>query len=151
MKQFQTVDDILDFAIDAEQESVDFYSGWATRSRNEDMKKVFTEFAKEEMTHKSLLITVKESHSFNTLGEKVRELNISDYLTDVVASSNMTYADALLLAMKKEKNAYRLYMMLSEAAEETDLKALFLKLATEESKHKLKFEVEYDEYILREN
>jgi hypothetical protein len=31
------------------------------------------------------------------------------------------------------------------------VKALFLNLAIEESKHKLAFEVEYDDYILKEN
>jgi len=69
----------------------------------------------------------------------------------VVPSSDMTYPDALILAMKKEKNAFRLYMMLSEASADPGMKSLFLSLATEESKHKLRFEVEYDEYILREN
>jgi rubrerythrin len=63
----------------------------------------------------------------------------------------MTYEEALILAMKKEKNAFRLYMMLSGETTDPSMKALFLSLAQEESKHKLRFEVEYDEYILREN
>lgn len=151
MKQFKTIDDILDFAINAEQEAVDFYTGWAARSKNEQMKAVFLEFAGEEMKHKSRLSGIKENHSFEMPEEKVRDLKISDYLTDVVASSNMTYADALVLAMKKEKNAFRLYMMLSAVSDDPLMKGLFLSLATEESKHKLRFEVEYDEYILREN
>ena len=34
MKQFTTIDDILDFAINAEQESVDFYTGLASKAKN---------------------------------------------------------------------------------------------------------------------
>jgi len=41
--------------------------------------------------------------------------------------------------------------MLSGETTDPSMKALFLSLAQEESKHKLRFEVEYDEYILREN
>ena len=151
MKQFKTVDDILDFAITAEQEAVDFYTGLASRSKNEQMKTVFIEFAGEEMKHKSRLTNIRENHSFHMQEEKVRDLKIADYMTDVVPSSDMSYADALVLAMKKEKNAFRLYMMLSQESADPGMKALFLSLATEESKHKLRFEVEYDEYILREN
>jgi rubrerythrin len=151
MKKFNNVNDILDFAITAEQEAVNFYTGLAVRSKNEQMKLVFTEFAGEEMKHKTRLLEIKEKQSFQMKEEKIRDLKISDYLTDVTPSAEMTYADALVLAMKKEKNAFRLYLMLSEESGDPGMKALFLSLAQEESKHKLRFELEYDEFILREN
>jgi len=151
MKKFNSVDDILDFAIRAEQESVDFYTDLAAQSKNQQMKDVFTEFAEEEMKHKTHLVEIKENKSLTLSGELVREMKISEYMVDVPASSEMTYADALVLAMKKEKNAFRLYMFLSEEASDPLMKGLFLNLAQEESRHKLRFEVEYDEFILREN
>jgi rubrerythrin len=151
MKEFKTITDILDFAISAEQEAVDFYSRLATQARGEQMKKVFLEFAEEEMKHKVRLTGIKESGTYEMAPEKVKDLKISDYIVDVVPSPSMTYEEALILAMKKEKNAFRLYMMLSGETTDPSMKALFLSLAQEESKHKLRFEVEYDEYILREN
>jgi rubrerythrin len=63
----------------------------------------------------------------------------------------MTYEEALVVAMKKEKAAFKLYTKLAEKAPTEDLKDVFLSLAAEESKHKLRFEVEYDDYVLREN
>ena len=63
----------------------------------------------------------------------------------------MSYSDALILAMKREKAAFRLYMDLSDKAADQEMKKLFLSLAIEESKHKLRFELEYDENVLREN
>ena len=63
----------------------------------------------------------------------------------------MTYEEALILAMKKEKAAFKLYSALAEKAPNEGLKNVFLGLAMEESKHKLRFEVEYDEFVLREN
>jgi len=63
----------------------------------------------------------------------------------------MKYADALVLAMKKEKAAFKLYTHLAERTKNPDIKTVFQNLAIEESKHKLRFELEYDEFVMREN
>ena len=151
MKEFKSIDDILEFAINAEQEAVDFYTNLSGRSKNEQMKKVFVDFAGEEMKHKAKLVEVKENRSFKMPEGKIRDLMISDYVIDVKPSPDMTYPDALVLAMKKEKNAFRLYLLLSEESPDPVMKNLFLSLAQEESRHKLRFELEYDDFILKEN
>jgi rubrerythrin len=151
MKQFNNVDDILDFAIRAEQEAVDFYSDLAARSKNDQIKKVFLEFAGEEMKHKSRLLGIKEDKNLHISGEMVKDMKVSDYLVDIVPKPDMTYSDALILAMKKEKKAFQLYSFLSEQTTDPLMKGLFHTLSLEESRHKLRFEIEYDEYILREN
>jgi rubrerythrin len=151
MKEFNSVEDILDFAINAEQEAVDFYSDLASRSKNDQIKKVFREFAGEEMKHKSRLLNIREEKSLKLSDETVRDMKIADYLVDVVPKPDMTYSDALILAMKKEKYAFRLYSFLSEETMDPLMKGLFLTLALEESRHKLRFELEYDEYVLKEN
>lgn len=151
MKEFNSTDDILDFAINAEQEAVNFYTSLIDQSKNPAMKKVFLEFAQEEMKHKSMLLGIKENGKFDIPAVKIRDLKIADYLVNVKPSAKMTYEEALILAMQKEKKAFMLYMKLSEQVSEASMKKLFLLLAQEESKHKLRFELEYDEYILREN
>jgi len=151
MKEFKSIDDILDFAINNEQNAVDFYTQLANESTNEEMIKVFTQFAKEEMGHKAFLTKIKTEGTFTVKNEKVLDLKMSDYLVDVKPKPNMPYEDALILAMKREKNAFKLYMDLSEVAPNDSLKKIFSSLAIEESKHKLRFELEYDEYVLREN
>ena len=103
------------------------------------------------MRHKANLLKVKEQGTFQVPDEQVRDLKIADYLVDVKPSANMSYQDALILAMKKEKAAFRMYSALAERAEDPSVKALFLSLALEESKHKLSFEIEYDDIILKEN
>jgi len=65
--------------------------------------------------------------------------------------NNMDYQDALVLAMSQEKAAFKLYSKLAERSPNQEYKNLFLGLAQEEAKHKLRFELEYDEYVLREN
>ncbi len=151
MKEFTSINEILDFAIGEEQAAVDFYLQLAAQSKNQQTKKVFNEYAEEEMRHKANLLNVKERGHFLLPVEKVRDLKITEYLVDVRPSANMSYQDALILAMKKEKAAFRMYSALAANAEDVSVKALFLNLAMEESKHKLAFEIEYDDYILKEN
>ena len=151
MKEFTNITEILDFAIGEEQAAVDFYLHLAGQSKNQQTRKIFQEYAEEEMRHKANLLSIKENGSFMMPDATVRDLKIAEYLVDVKPTANMSYQDALILAMKKEKAAFRMYSKLAEKAEDPAVKALFLNLAQEESKHKLAFEVEYDDYILKEN
>ena len=151
MKELTTFDTILDFAIGEEQKAVDFYTELAGQASSDEMREVFEEFAQEEVMHKMKLQEVKETGINNMPPENVADLKIADYVVSVQASPNMSYQDALIVAMNKEKAAFRLYTSLAERAPNPGLKELFKALAQEESKHKLRFEVEYDEYVLREN
>jgi rubrerythrin len=151
MKDFNSINDILDFAINAEQEAVDFYNQLAENSKTTDMRVVFTQFAQEEIGHKARLIKIKNEGIYKLEKEEIADLKIADYLVSAKATPNMSYQDALVLAMKKEKSAFKLYLELSNRAKNADMKNVFLSLAQEESKHKLRFELEYDEYVLREN
>jgi len=151
MKDFENINDILDFAIANEQTAFEFYSSLSISARNEDMKNTFEHFAQEEIGHKAKLLKVKEEGIFNRESLKITDLKIADYLDNVQATPDMSYQDALILAMKREKAAFRLYTRLAGKCANPNLVNLFLALAQEESKHKLMFEVEYDEFILREN
>ena len=151
MKQFENINDILDFAINEEQMAVDFYSELANAAKTDDMRQVFIEFAEEEIKHKQRLLKIKEEGFYTLEKEQIIDLKISDYVVNIKPSPGMTYEDTLILAMKKEKAAFKLYTALAGHAPNAELKDIFLGLAQEESKHKLRFEIEYDEYVLREN
>jgi len=151
MQDFNSINEILDFAIQNEQNAVDFYNDLVNVARSDDMKSIFTQFAREEMGHKAKLLKIKEEGIMTLKTEKVLDLKISDFVVRTEAKENMSYEEALVLAMKREKAAFRLYTKLSEKTNNTELKSIFDSLALEESRHKLRFEVEYDEYVLREN
>lgn len=151
MENFKNIDEILDFAIQSEQDAVYFYSKLARKAKTKDMEDIFEEFAQEEVKHKARLLDIKEKGSFEVSDEKVADLQIADYTTKVQPSDDMSYQDALVLAMQKEKAAFKLYSNLAERAPNDEMKALFQSLAMEESKHKLRFELEYDDNVLREN
>ena len=150
MKQWESVDEILDFAILNEENAAKFYYDLAEKVETPAMKDVFLSFAKEEEGHKAKLEGVKKGNTLKPSAKKVMDLKIGDYLVDVDPNEKLDYQKALILAMKREKAAFRLYMNLSEATDDRDLKKTMIALAQEEAKHKLRFELEYDERILKE-
>lgn len=152
MEEFKTLQDILDFAIGKEEEAAALYADLAKRSKNREMAEVFTQFSREELGHKKKLQTIKGSNRVVIPEEKVQDLQIGDYLLDIDKSrEDHNYQDALIIAMKEEKAAFKLYTDLAGKTDDPEAKGVFLMLAQEEAKHKLRFEIEYDENVLREN
>ncbi|MFH1120986.1 MAG: ferritin family protein [Bacteroidota bacterium] len=151
MKPFSSIEDVLAFAINAEQEAVDFYYRLSNQSDNTEMKQIFKQYAHEEMGHKAQLLKVREQGLFELPSGQVNDLKISDYLSDVLPGPDMTYTEALIMAMKKEKAAFRLYLDLAGIAVNEEIRKIFNSLAQEEARHKLRFEIEYDEMILKQN
>ncbi|RJO71511.1 MAG: rubrerythrin [Myxococcales bacterium] len=144
--------DLLDFAIEEEEAAAEFYTRLAKLQKKDWMRKVLEGFAKEEAGHKAKLLDIKQNNKFFApTAERVTDLKIADYTVDVELSENLDFQQALIIAMKKEKSAFRLYSDLAEVADTPELRQTFLALAQEEAKHKLRFEVEYDEAILNEN
>ncbi|MHC4324297.1 MAG: ferritin-like domain-containing protein [Planctomycetota bacterium] len=150
MDTFESFIAVLDYAIDKETEASQFYADLAKQMKNPAMSKVFEAFAKEELGHKAKLEAIKQGKEIPP-AKNVTDLKIADYTVEVEPSADMSYQDALILAMKKEKAAFRLYLDLADQVEHEDQKALFLSLAQEEAKHKLRFEIEYDDVVLNEN
>ena len=146
-----TVDEILDFAIEREQQAADFYSNLAARANSAWMKEMLLGFSKEEMRHKGKLKSVKLGDRLLNADQHVQDLKIADYLVDVEPAEDISLQDALIVAMKREKAAYRLYSDMARAIDDPELKTMFLGLAQEEAKHKLYFEVQYDDQIMRDN
>lgn len=151
MEDLRTVEGILDFAIRGEEESVEFYTDLAKKSARPGMERIFLEFADEERKHKAKLLAVKAGKQLQPAAAKIADLRITDFLVDVEPTPDLDYQGALIVAMKKEKAAFALYNQLADLAPEASLRDLLLALAQEEAKHKLRFELEYDQVVLKDN
>ena len=146
--EFTTIDQILEYAISNEEKAAALYYGLADKVERPGMRETFLHFAKEEEGHKARLVKIKEGEIPAVTEEKVANLGITEQLEDPKTSSNMTYQEALLFAMKAEKAAFVLYTKLAEATSDAGLQRVFRSLAQEEAKHKLRFEIEYDDHVL---
>ena len=146
-----SMDKILDFAIEKEEDAYQFYTELAGKMQKPQMKKVFESFAQEEQGHKKKLLGLKQGKFVMPAKEKIQDLKIAEHVTDVTPTADLDFQEALILAMKAEKAAFKLYSDLAEASDNANTKNLFLALAQEEARHKLRFEVEYDDYTYKDN
>jgi rubrerythrin len=144
------IDEALAFAIGEEQAAAEFYTQLAAQAQAPAMREVFEGFAQEERMHKSKLEAIKAGGTFKVADKPVADLKIADYTVEVEPSPKLDYRGALLVAMKKEKAAFKLYSDMAARAPDADTRSVFLTLAQEEAKHKLRFEIEYDD-LLAEN
>jgi rubrerythrin len=147
----KNVDEILDYAIEKEQEAHDFYMDLAKRMEREEIRDAFIEFAREELGHKTKLQAIQAGKKLHSSAGKVTDLKLAEYIVDVDPGDELDYQKALILAMKREKASFKMYTDLAGAADSAELKEIFLALAQEEARHKLRFEIEYDDVFLSEN
>ena len=151
MTTWTSTDEILDFAIANEVNAHAFYLELAEAVEASAIRDTILGFAAEELGHKARLEAVKRGEAEGRWAEeKVLDLKISDYLADVTPKPSMSFQEALIVAMKAERAAFKLYTDLAEATTDPRIARIFRGLAQEEAKHKLRFEIVYDEGILAE-
>lgn len=148
MKAWESLNDILDFAIDQEQAAADFYTKLSSQVAHESIRELLEGFAQEELRHKKKLLAIKEQGASKLVSvQQVPDLKVADYVMDVEPTSEMGYEDALVVAMKMEKKAFQLYTDMAAVTEDSTVRQSLLALANEEAKHKLHFEIKYDDAI----
>jgi len=143
--------ELIEFAIQQEQEAVDFYTELAGKVAEPHVKETLLDFANQERGHKARLQTVLDGKKLDLVRRTVPDLKISDYLVEAEPTPDLSFQGALIIAMKKEKSAYRMYKDMANASDDAQLRDLFWFLANEEATHKLNFEVQYDDLIYQEN
>lgn len=143
-----SVDDVVKFAIDKEQKAMEFYQKCADRAKNPGIKKFFQEMAAEEQRHRDMLKGLDVLGISDVQLAKVEDLRIGDYLVDVQFYDEITYQEALTLAMKKEEKAHAFYSGWKNKCMHEKTSKLFELLAQEEMKHKRTIETIYDDQIL---
>ena len=146
--EFTTIEKILDYAISNEEKAAALYYELAEKVERPGMSEAFLHFAKEEEGHKARLLKIKQGEIPAVIEQKVADLGITESMAEPKTAPNMTYQEALLFAMKAEKAAFILYTKLAEATSDAGLQRVFRGLAQEEAKHKLRFEIEYDDHVL---
>ena len=146
---FESIEEILEFAIEKEEEAVAFYSEIARQESFAGAKKTFEEFAAEERKHANLLRDF-ENNQEKLSGYKLKwvpDMKRSDYMVELTYEKGMHYADILRLAMKREEKALALYNELQRKTDRDEYIRLFKVLAQEEAKHKQFLETMFDDYM----
>lgn len=152
MNNFKNADDIFDFAIAREEISYGLYMDLSKDVEKPGMRLLLQDIAAEEKGHKERLLKIKKEGLFIISDKEIEDMRLSDYLKGVEEPDpDLSYQNALLMAINREKFSIYLYSYLSKITDISKLKEIFNMITHEEAKHKLSLESEYDKQILTEN
>ncbi len=149
--EIKTFNQIMEFAIEKEQEAADLYRDLSEESERAGVREMFLGLSKQEEGHKAKLQAMDRGAFPGKGASEIPDLKIGDYLSPVSIGPDSSYQDILIFAMKREDASVQLYKDLASHAEAGDAKQVFETLAEEEKKHKLNLETEYDEHVLKDN
>lgn len=150
---FKDLNAVIEFAIEKEIEAAEFYQNASQHEQFSGKKQMLEEFSAEERKHEALLKDLKAGN----IGEKLAhydykwivDIKRSDYVHAVEYHAGMAYHELLMLAMKREEAALKLYNELLDHAETAEQKKVFKMLCQEEAKHKLALETMYDDFMAK--
>lgn len=143
--------EVIDYAIEREVEAAEFYKDLQSSASLQSSKELLRELELMEQGHIKVLKNFNTQKLENFVPPKIPNLKLSETMEILVPNSEMTFQEILIIGMKREEQAYKLYSLLAEETEDEQTKLLFIKLASEESKHKFQLESIYDDEVLKEN
>lgn len=147
-EQFQ---EIVSFAIERENEAERFYTEAAEKAKWPHIREMLLEMAKEEQGHAKYLSGIKIDMLDDVNIEPIPDLKLSDYLVEMEYKPDMDFQSIMIIAMKREEGAVKLYEELAGTCIDPSVCKLFALMAEEERKHKFKLEKEYEETVLHDN
>ncbi len=146
--KFKTIREALEFAIQKEDASCRLYRDLAGIMEDQATKMLFEGLLANEIEHVRNLEFEMIKQGYTTL-ETAFEISDSDFVQierdDALRRINS--AEALQMAIRKEKAAFQLYSAFMIQSRKTELRELFFELAMQEMRHLIKFEDEYQRVI----
>jgi rubrerythrin len=151
-RAFKTFVEVLDFAVEKEEKTANFYLELAKAVGQPSTRKALKDFAKRSLKHRKQLRKMKRGGDNAIPPANVRGLKITKYVTrEVSPHADMDVREAMVLAIKTASTTQNLYADLANQAEDPKIQSLFASLAQEEAEQKLKLETEYDEHVFAQD
>lgn len=150
MFEFETIRDVLSFAVSLERISQDYYRQLVTQVADEGVKDFLREMAAQEAIHEQQLRALIEGGD-SVPATRVPPEEIAAYVETLQVPVETDYKKAVKLARDKENASRMLYTILAGLTADARLKQLLLQLAEQEQQHKEFFEKEYQRICIGEN
>jgi len=153
MNKIINFNDVIDSAIEKEENAVTFYQKALDIVKYPGAKEMLLTFVNEEKRHVTLLQEAKNNKVMTGVGEKEipPDMSITKFLIDEQITERSTPQEVMLAAMKNEDNAVSLYAQQVKAFEGTELEAVFENLMKMEEEHKEYLETEYEKHFMPDN
>jgi rubrerythrin len=141
----KSTSDILDLAIQREEEAYDFYMDIYHQVKDTSVRDTLEFIAGQEKKHKAFLVNYRKG-KFGTDALRMADFvdyKIAEYLEEPEIEGNMSSQDVYLIASHREHRSHQFYTGLANLHADGHIKTMLLKMANEELKHKEKMEYLY--------
>lgn len=151
MSEFQSVKEIILFAVNLEKASQKFYEQLIRQIQSPSVCHFLQELAEQERIHEQKLRDILDSGDTTLIQNEIDSEQIKMYIEAMDVPPSLDYKGAIKVAMTKEKASQSLYSILAGSVENSGYAELFQKLSDQERQHKLFFETEYRRICISEN
>lgn len=146
---FDSIPDLLYFAISKEQASRQFYLELAEQTKDIVTRQIFEVIAAQEQKHEEALKLEVLKQGYTLSDDEPQSPSAPSYswqkqLDLEYDAVSMNYTDALMVAIQKERASFQLYTQLISLIQAPEFRQVLLELAEEEMRHVIQFEREYD-------
>lgn len=131
---------IIDKAIGEEEASYQFYKDASEKIEDDYLKSLFKELSEDELKHKNYLENFKESGASTININGSEDYKLSEELDDVELNTEMSFKDAVQLAMKREEAAMNQYKDIAKSCTDEEERKIFEGLSDMEQLHKTRLE-----------
>ena len=139
------LEEVIDIAIQREEEAIAFYQGLNSRVQDETAKDTLAFLAGEEKKHKEFLVNYRAG-KYKAAALRMTaavDYKIAEHLEKPDPAADMESKDVYLVAAHRELSSYNFYTALAALHPDGELKQLLVKIAGEELRHKEKVEYLY--------
>lgn len=143
---FNSIEDVLDFAREKEQDACDFYMELAERMHDSGMKELFTELARQEIRHKIVITEMRKGNVEIGSHPRIKNIELDKVLLTKEDSKSLAIENAMLVALEREQSSNKLYSDLAQIVDDAALKRTFESLAADELEHKTSIQDAYEKY-----
>jgi rubrerythrin len=139
------VSDIIEIAIQREEDAYDFYMDIHSKVTDSGVKNTLEFIAGEEKKHKAFLVGYRAGNfGANALRmSDVVDYKIAEYLEEPEVDEHPRPEDVYLVASHRELRSHHFYTELANLHAAGEPREMLLKMANEELKHKEKMEYLY--------
>lgn len=132
--------DLLKIGIKREKQAQELYRELAEKATDDNSRNFFKQLEKEEAKHQDALELemLKSGTTFKDDDEKAIEYDLAEI------DENIDILEGVLLAIGKEKAAFRFYVELATIVQDKNSRETCMELAEEEARHKALLEIEYN-------
>ena len=147
---YRSPDEAIVYARDREADAAGFYELLSRRVEQPATRAMFEALAAEERRHQVQLEALRPADLAGWADESVT-VPVGIASPTVKYQPDMSFVDALRLALQREDESVRLYQLLHDRAPDSAVGGLFSVLIDQERQHQRRLQDELDRVVLKED